>query len=216
MKPLILSLFDLSTNMVKPWAANHFPCLCVDIQHKQNFAKLGPYIYICNTPIQNFIPPNYPIGIVFAFPPCTNLAVSGAKHFKSKGLRSLIRSIEIATQLKVPYAVENPVSTISTYYRKPDYTFHPYHYGDLYTKKTCLWTSSDFIMPEPIYPSPPEGTDFHRIHHLPPTTDRANKRSVTPKGFAEAVYQANHPYVLFQFQQNMQTLLIDYLATKHG
>jgi len=91
--------------------------------------------------------------------------------------------------------IENPVSTLSTYWRKPDYMFDPCDYGryldppgDAYTKKTCLWVGNGFVMP-PKKPVPPvEGS---KIHRMPPSKDRGYLRSVTPMGFAEAVFQAN-------------------------
>ena len=96
-----------------------------------------------------------------------------------------------------PYLIENPVSTISTYWRKPDFTFDPCDYAgypggenDLYTKKTCLWTGGGFIMPPPKRLEPVQGS---RMHRLPPSPERANLRSATPMGFARAVFEANCP-----------------------
>ena len=93
------------------------------------------------------------------------------------------------------YLIENPVSTVSSYWRKPDYTFAPCDYGgylnpsgDAYTKRTCLWTGNGFVMPEPRRVFPIEGS---RMNRLPPSKDRAALRSVTPKGFAQAVFEAN-------------------------
>jgi hypothetical protein len=58
-------------------------------------------------------------------------------------------------RLKCPYFIENPVSVISSEWRKPDFIFHPYDYGgytsretDGYSKKTCLWTGGGFEMPK--------------------------------------------------------------------
>ena len=91
---------------------------------------------------------------VGAFPPCTHLAVSGARWFKGKGLRALQDSIgmfataaEFCEASGAPYLIENPVSTISSYWRKPDHTFDPWQYNALdpassYTKKTCLWVGA--------------------------------------------------------------------------
>ena len=94
-----------------------------------------------------------------------------------------------------PYQIENPVSTISTYWRTPDHTFHPHYFSghcadDNYTKKTCLWTGGGFVMPErfeDLLAGPPDD----RIHKMPPGPERANKRSATPLGYATAVYLAN-------------------------
>lgn len=129
-----------------------------------------------------------------AFPPCTDLAVSGARWFASKGLRSLSDAIDtfgacvnLVEWLGVPGFVENPVSVISSHYRKPDFTFDPCDYGDPYTKKTCLWAFGGFQMP-PMTPVP--ATQGSKMHLMPPSADRADKRSETPRGFAEAVFRA--------------------------
>lgn len=91
--------------------------------------------------------------------------------------------------------IENPVSTISTYWRKPDYVFNPFDYtgycsDDNYTKKTCLWTGNGFIMPsQKRNESLPPPDD--RIHKAAPGPDRADIRSATPMGFARAVFDVN-------------------------
>ncbi|MGE3709603.1 MAG: hypothetical protein AB7G35_08020 [Hyphomicrobiaceae bacterium] len=92
--------------------------------------------------------------------------------------------------------IENPVGTLATYWREPDYTFHPVHYAgyapdpfaDEYTKKTCLWTGNGFVMPDR---RPGEPTLGSLMHRLSPSDDRADLRSATPMGFAIAVFQAN-------------------------
>lgn len=135
------------------------------------------------------------------FPPCDHVAVSGARWFKGKGLGALAQSVQLferavfwAEWFGAPYIIENPVSTISTYWRKPDHTFHPWQYcgyeaNDNYTKKTCLWTGNGFVMPAPDYPEDIEPDD--RIHKAPPSAGRADFRSATPLGFARAVFAAN-------------------------
>ena len=125
--------------------------------------------------------------------------MSGARWFRDKGLGKLaygIRLVEasrrIAEWTGARYCIENPVGSLSTYWREPDYTFDPCDYGgylsppgDEYTKKTCLWTGGGFVMPpkRPVQP-----TLGSLMHSLPPSDDRADLRSVTPMGFAEAVY----------------------------
>ena len=144
------------------------------------------------------------VAFVFAFPPCTHLAVSGARWFQGKGLRALAESIEmfaVAAEIceasGAPYMIENPVSTISSYWRKPDHTFHPYEYtafdlGDHYSKKTCLWVENGFVMPEKSRDGSLDGIKpDNRIHAAPPSDDRADFRSATPMGFARAVFRAN-------------------------
>jgi len=96
--------------------------------------------------------------VLFAFPPCTTVAVSGARWFKGKGLGGLIEalqlfdvSLRLAEWTRAPYMIENPVSTVSTYWRKPDYTFDPFEFAgyagpaDAYTKRTCLWTGTTLL-----------------------------------------------------------------------
>jgi hypothetical protein len=102
-----------------------------------------------------------------------------------------------------PYMIENPVGTLSTYWRDPDYSFDPNDYGDPYTKKTLLWTGNGFVMPPVVKPGDMfeaptwvEPTEGSKMHKLPPSADRADLRSVTPQGFADAVFRANRPRLL--------------------
>lgn len=193
---MIVSCFDKSAIMVQPWAEAGHLCYCVDIAHEPGERREGNIVYV-GADIMDWLPPRGIVDIAFFFPPCTDVAVSGARWFRKKGLKALVgalqlfeRSIVLAEWFGCPYMIENPVSTVSTYYRRPDYTFHPWEYGDTYMKKTCLWTGGGFRMPEPQYTERPEGVD-ERIHRMAPSPDRAEKRSLTPPGFAKAVYEAN-------------------------
>jgi hypothetical protein len=191
---IVISCFDKTTNMVQPWAENGYLAYCVDISHpkgehrEKNIVRVGADIH-------NWIPPRGNIVFASFFPPCTDLSVSGARWFKGKGLHRLsdaiklfARSVDIAETLSCPWIIENPVSTISSYWRKPDHIFDPCDYGDPYTKKTCLWSGNGFVMPEKKPVAPSLGS---RMHLLPPHKDRADKRSVTPMGFAVHVFKAN-------------------------
>ena len=156
----VISCFDLTGNMVRPWAEAGYLCYCVDIQHPQGEKRQGNIIRV-GADMRDWLPPFRPITFAAFFPPCTDVAVSGARWFRDKGLFALFQSIRlfyssirIAEWTRAPYLIENPVSTISTYWRKPDFTFDPCDYAgypggenDLYTKKTCLWTGGGFIMP---------------------------------------------------------------------
>lgn len=187
--------------MVAPWARAGFLCYCVDLQHPAGEHRDGNIIRV-GADVREWLPPYGPIKILFAFPPCTDVAVSGARWFKDKGLGSLIRALEffdasvrLAEWTGAPYMIENPVSMVSSYWRKADYTFDPCDYGgylnppgDTYTKKTCLWTGNGFVMPEPKWVYPSEGSKMNR---LPPSKDRSALRSLTPRGFAQAVFKAN-------------------------
>ena len=200
---IVISCFDLTGNMVRPWARAGYTCYCVDLQHQQGQTQDGNVIYV-GADMRDWLPPFLPIDFAAFFPPCTDVSVSGARWFKDKGLAALYRSIRLfyasirlAEWTGAPYLIENPVSVIATYWRKPDFTFDPCDYAgyaggeaDLYTKKTCLWVGGGFKMPPPKRLPPVLGSKMHR---LPPSSDRANLRSVTPTGFAQAVFEANCP-----------------------
>lgn len=200
-RPIVISLFDYSTNMVTPWAAAGFLCYCVDLQHPAGEIRHGNIVRV-GADVREWLPPYGKVKILFAFPPCTHVAVSGARWFKDKGIGALIDSLELfetsvrlSEWTQAPYMIENPVSTISTYWRKPDYTFNPCDFGgylspqgDAYTKKTCLWTGNGFRMPASKFVAPVEGSKMHR---LSPSVFRSSLRSETPRGFANAVFRAN-------------------------
>jgi len=200
-RKIVVSLFDLTGHMVEPWANAGFLCYCVDWQHAPGVSRKGNIIRV-GADVREWLPPYAPVAILFAFPPCTDVAVSGARWFKDKKLGALIQalqnfdaSVRLAEWTRAPYFIENPVSMVSSYWRKPDLTFDPCDYGgyldppgDAYTKKTCLWTGNGFVMPEP---RPVEPKDGSRMHKLPPSPQRANLRSATPRGFAQAVFEAN-------------------------
>lgn len=145
-------------------------------------------------------PPAYVIAhlrIVFAFPPCTHVTVAGARDFRIKGTAMLRDSLELFSACEhaarwagVPYMLENPVGKFSDHMGKPDFIFQPWNYGDLTSKKTCLWTGGGFVMPPFIHETKPEGVQ-ELCWKMPPSDDRCDLRSVTPPGFARAVFEAN-------------------------
>jgi hypothetical protein len=82
--------------------------------------------------------------LMIAFPPCTHLAVSGARHFKQKILdgrqQQGIDFFMKMVNAPIPkIAIENPIGIMSSLYQKPTQIIHPYHFGDPYSKSTCLW-----------------------------------------------------------------------------
>ncbi len=194
---VVISFFDKTTNMVKPWAEAGYLCYCVDIQHPPGETREGNIVKV-GADIFDWLPPwGLDVVAAFFFPPCTDGAVSGARWFKDKGIDAALRyvqlfraSVRLAEWMGICYLIENPVSTISSYWRKPDYTFQPWQYGDPYSKKTCLWTGGGFIMPEPVHTVKPDNVT-EKIWLMPPSPDRADKRAETPMGFARAVYEAN-------------------------
>lgn len=197
---IVLSLCDRSGVMVQPWLDAGWHCWTVDVHHPRGTHRDG-LLHRTGCDVRAFSLGVVVPAIVFAFPPCTNLAVSGARWFEDKGLESLHESLGLVIACKriceasgAPWMLENPVGTLSSYWRKPDYTFQPWQYGDRYTKKTCLWTGGGFVMPKAWHATKPEGTTA-AIHLMPPSADRGDKRSVTPAGFARAVFEANAPHL---------------------
>lgn len=205
MKGLVLSLFDHSTVMLQPWAKAGYLCYAVDIQHEPGYHLDGNIIRV-GADISYWYPPRGEFVFACAFPPCTHLSGSGARWWKKKGLPILGPALDLFTRSKLilesldcPYFIENPYNTLSTHYRKPDYKFNPCDYGgyldppsDAYTKIAHLWTGGGFVMPTK---KPVEPTEGSKMHKLSPSTDRADKRSITPEGFARAVFEANAPHL---------------------
>ena len=202
----IISLCDYTGNMVKPWAEAGYECICVDTQHSiRQDRQEGNILYTWGD-VRSWIPDNLDdIAFIAAFPPCTHLTSAGARDWEKKGLYLLNDAIGlVAACLRIcqmsgaPYFIENPVGRLSTMWKKPDHAFHPHEYAgylenpepEAYTKKTCLWTGGGFVMPPKRSVAPVLGS---KMHLLPPSADRANIRSATPKGFANAVFLHNQP-----------------------
>ena len=239
----VISLYDYTGEALKPWAMAGYQCLAYDIQHDiphyEEFEGGGridyKYADLHNIGTLDKIYDSLSgkeVTFAMAFPVCTDLAVSGASHFKRKRERDplfqrkasnyAIWCAELFDALDCPYFIENPVSVLSTLWRKPDYSFHPFEYGgyiepdqaehpkwpdyiapmDAYPKKTCLWTGGYFTMPDK---SPVEPETGHSRQHLKlggKSQKTKNIRSATPRGFAQAVFNSNN--------STMQSLLGEY------
>lgn len=124
--------------------------------------------------------------MVIAFPPCTHLAVSGARWFKDKidEQKEAIEFFMLFANAPSRYiCIENPVGIMSTHYRKPDQYIQPYQFGHGETKKTCLWLKNlPCLVPTDIV----EGRE-QRIWRMPPSEDRGRLRSITYQGIADAM-----------------------------
>jgi site-specific DNA-cytosine methylase len=126
--------------------------------------------------------------MMIAFPPCTDLAVSGARWFKEKQAdgrqqRSIDFFMQLANAHIPKIAIENPIGIMSTHYRKPDQIIQPWQFGHGETKATCLWLKNlPLLQPTNIV----EGRE-QRIWRLPPSEDRAKLRSKTYPGIAKAM-----------------------------
>jgi len=185
---MIYSLCDYTGNMLKPWRDAGFDTKAIDIQNGEDVFSLSVLA---------------DAEMVFAFPPCDDMAVSGARWMKGKGLKALARSIALVAQCVdlaeasgAPWMIENPRSTLASYWRPADHTFHPLHFSyfepeDHYTKKTFLWVGNGFIMPDPKLAPLFDAPDPDYILKQPQSKARANIRSATPMGFAKAVFEAN-------------------------
>ncbi len=226
-------LFDYTGIMAQPWINAGYECWCFDGQHDAGIVRDGMHVKVgmwFNNEVTGDISledvdkiisiVGDGVKFVFGFPECTHLAVSGAAHFARKRdanpffqdeamvLVHLTR--RIGERLDVPWALENPISVISTMWRKPDFSFHPWEYGgylpegdehpdypdyikprDAYPKKTCIWSGNGFIEPirKPV-PVEPGYSDQHKKLGGKSLKTK-NIRSATPRGFAKAVFLAN-------------------------
>lgn len=185
---VVISLFDYTGNAVRDWAEAGYDCFCYDLLHDIQDVTvpvgLGSitYCYADLTPgsssyaaiARRFA--GVKVAMVFSFPPCTDMAGSGAKHwaikaaadpdFQVKAARMASYSAEFAESLGAEYVVENPVGALTKLWRKWDYIFDPFMFGgylpeddvhprwpkyiaprDAYPKKTCHWLSAGVVEP---------------------------------------------------------------------
>lgn len=229
---IVISLYDYTGEAVKPWAKAGYECHCYDIQHDSTRVDRflsGGSIHYLHADLQNLsnvtaLWCSYvgkPVVFGMAFPVCTDMAVSGASWFEAK--RKMDPNFQkkasdyakwcssFFQNFSVPYFVENPVSVLSTLWRKPDYMFNPYEYGgyipedearhptwpeyiaarDAYPKKTCLWVGGGFKMPKPMPVVVEAGYSTQHRKLGGKSAKTKNIRSATPRGFAQAVFEAN-------------------------
>lgn len=126
--------------------------------------------------------------MIIAFPPCTHLAVSGARYFAEKradgrqqeAIDFFMRFARADCGL---VAIENPVGVMSSVWRKPDQIVQPWQHGHGETKKTCLWLKGLPLLSDT---NVVEGRE-QRIWKMPPSADRSKLRSRTYPGIAAAM-----------------------------
>lgn len=218
----IISLCDYTGIMVKPWFVAGYKAVLVDPQHEAhsiagNIERI-PLTLVDAMPRLGEILRTEQVAFVAGFPPCTDVAVSGAAHFASKRERDQhfqAKAALVAEQCRTigalsgaPWFFENPVSVFASIFGKPDCSFNPFEYGgylpeddqhpeypeiiaarDAYPKNTCLWTGNGFVLP-PKKPVTvrPGYSDQH--HKLGGKSLKTkNIRSATPRGFAQAVFE---------------------------
>ncbi len=163
------------------------------------FAKLGHHAVSCDLlPSDNWEAGHYQGDVMdiihhnwdlmIAHPPCTHLAVSGARHFAAKQADGrqqkavdFFMALINAPILRI--AVENPVCIMSRLYRKPDQIVQPWQFGHGETKATCLWLKNlPKLMPTNIV----DGREA-RVHRMAPSPTRWKERSKTYQGIADAM-----------------------------
>ncbi len=163
---------------------------------REAFAAKGHYALSCDL-LPSEQPGNHYIGdvrqllshdwdLMIAHPPCTHLAVSGARWFKDKKQEQLdaLEFVRLLLDANIDKIyLENPISVISSKIRKPDQIIQPWQFGHGETKATCLWLKN---LP-PLIPTDIVDGRNHRIHSMPPGPDRWKERSRTYKGIANAM-----------------------------
>jgi hypothetical protein len=135
--------------------------------------------------VRNIIRPDY-WDMMIAFPPCTHLAVSGARWFKNKKWAQLAALGFVRYLMNAPIpkiCIENPIGIISTRIRKPDQIMQPWQFGHGETKATCLWLKN---LPK-LEPTKIVTGRTARVHLEPPGQDRWKNRSRTYTGIADAM-----------------------------
>ena len=124
--------------------------------------------------------------LMIAHPPCTYLAVSGARWFKDHPYeqQEAINFFMDLVHANIPHiCIENPISIMSTVYRKPDQIIQPWQFGHGETKSTCLWLKN---LPK-LQPTNIVSGRCQRVHREPPSPDRWKNRSRTLQGIADAM-----------------------------
>lgn len=148
-----------------------------------DFANLPPYSHYRGD-VRDILDEGW--DMMLAFPPCTYLAVSGARWWKGREKEQADALEFVRTLMDAPIpriALENPVGKISTAIRKPDQYIQPWQFGHGETKKTGLWLKN---LPKLTPTRVVEGR-HPRVHLTPPGIDRWKERSKLLPGIAEAM-----------------------------
>lgn len=197
---VVLSFFDLSGEWSKPWVEAGYQVYRFDIQDDPIAGDVNNFSSEFFTDwFGDF--DGQEVYAILAACPCTDFAVSGARHFAAKDADGrTVASIKLVKQtmaaieyFKPPvWALENPVGRIEDLTGLPPWrlSFDPNHLGDTYTKKTLIW--GRFNADLPIAPvEPTEGSKMHKLYGGKSMATK-NARSVTPEGFAYGFFAANN------------------------
>lgn len=227
MTRVVVSLFDESGNMGRPWADAGYAVHCFDIlnidRETEYFPSGGLIMYhyadlddYAQWPFIKSLRPS----LMFSFSPCDDVAVSGSLHFAKKLAANpqcqiiacnRARLVEkLANEAGCAWMHENPVSVLSTMWRKPDFYFDPSDYGgylpendihprwpdyiaprDAYPKKTGIRCGNGFVIPpmRKVERAPGYSAQHKKLGGKSAKTKQI--RSETPRGFARAVFEAN-------------------------
>ena len=201
----VVSLFDHTTIALQPWANAGFECHAYDIAHVNDTRRGNITVHqadLYDAAVRQKVRKRHAgrCVFVFAFPPCTDLSIAGARWFARKrkanprfmedAAQRVIETARLCESLGGRYVIENPKSSrLNVLWRKFDHAFNPFDYGgyikgrgahplwpdkipayDAYHKPTGLWTSTDFVMP-PVKPVEPVWTTF---------TSGARQRRISP------------------------------------
>lgn len=197
---VVLSLFDKSGAWSRPWEEAGYQVYRFDIQSDPETGDVNKFdVQFFGDWFGDFN--GMDIYAILAACPCTDFAVSGARHFAAKDSDGrTVASVQLVHQTlrvieyfrPVLWAIENPVGRIERLGSLPPWrlAFEPYHVGDTYTKKTLIWGRFNGDLPvAPV--DPVEGSKMHRMYGGSSLATK-NARSVTPEGFAYAFFMANN------------------------
>ena len=197
--PRIVSICDRSTVALQPWAERGWDCYAVNTDHRGYHEGSDGVVRIgCDARALSldFIP-----DIVLAWPPCTMFAVSGTRLWRTRTAEQMETAISVAKACMnwVECAsqggmLENPVGRLKDYLGPASFMFHPHQYAlyaedpssQRYTKATCIWNRR-LVRP------PKQGLSPNIENYIlnMPKDRRAERRSVTPEGWARAVADFN-------------------------
>lgn len=211
-KDIVVSLCDFTGIFTKPWREAGYEAIHVDPQRENN----GTIIEML--PVIREAIMSGRVAFVAGFPPCTDVAVSGARHWESKYQKDRYfqaKASIVAEQCRMigelsgaPWFFENPMSGFSGVFGKCNHKFNPCDFGgylpesdqhpewpdfipprDAYNKQTWLWSGNGFVMPK-VRHVKPVGDDYPGWKKLGGKSLRTkNIRSATPRGFSQAVFE---------------------------
>lgn len=219
MKFDVVLLFEHTGLAAKPFIQRGMNVCMIDLQNTQPNAyvpEAAQYAYDVLKRERDIVKLCRGANLVFGMPPCTDLAVSGARHFRKKAALDsefqtkavhLARSVErIGTKAGAPWAAENPIGRLSTLWRHWNFIFDPWEFGaylplkdghpmwpeyiparDAYSKRTCLWSGNGFKLPRKRPVEEPDGYSPQFYKTGGKSEKTKLIRSASPRGFFTAL-----------------------------